>query len=219
MVAGAGKTKLTSTVIDDLCNFLGEKIDNEALAYFYCDRNHETHRIPDFIVRSYVRQLSTTPTGDRIHPVLLDYYKEQKKLGFAAWPPTIQVCTKLLSQLIESYPQTTIILDALDECDNSTRHQLIQIFDDLAIQSAKPVKIFISSRPDNDINYRFRTGPNIAIRATDNRDDIAMYVEERISTCRKDWLDGVDRIPNLQNEIRSVLVEKSQGMLVSPSVN
>jgi hypothetical protein len=47
-IAGAGKTKLVSKVVDDLTSRLDDKSsNNEALAYFYCDRNEEQRRDPE----------------------------------------------------------------------------------------------------------------------------------------------------------------------------
>jgi predicted NACHT family NTPase len=67
-------------------------------------------------------------------------------------------CEAYREQLLESvnlYPKTTIVLDALDECDPKSRRHLVDAIELLLQQSGRPLKVFISSRPDRDIRERF----------------------------------------------------------------
>jgi ankyrin repeat protein len=119
---------------------------------------------------------------------------------------------QLLRQLVEIYPQTTLVLDALDECDPKTRRSLVNLLDDLVQGAGRPVKVFIASRLDQDIKERFEGGPNVAIRAVDNRDDIARYVGAEIAS-RPDWTRKVS--DSLCEEVVQTLSLKSQGMYVA----
>lgn len=107
------------------------------------------------------------------------------------------------------YSQTTVVLDALDECDVKERGLLMATFDSLLRKSSNPVKIFISSRPDVDIKDHFMNLPNVEIRATDNDRDIAKFVDSEI-TKNPRW--GKKIAQDLQNQIVNTLLEKSQGM-------
>lgn len=60
-----------------------------------------------------------------------------------------------LADLFRLYPQITLVVDALDECDKKSRSDFIGILDKLIAESSKPVKILISSRRDRDIERRF----------------------------------------------------------------
>ncbi|KZL79783.1 hypothetical protein CI238_02047 [Colletotrichum incanum] len=73
------------------------------------------------------------------------------------------------------YPRSTILLDALDECNKNTREVLMETFDMLLEGSSRRVKIFVSSRRDVDILKHFETRPAIQVYATDNGDDIAKF--------------------------------------------
>jgi hypothetical protein len=64
--AGAGKMKLVSRVVDRLIDELEPTQNDEAVAYFYCDRNQRDQQDPARFLRSYVRQLCTTRGGDAI---------------------------------------------------------------------------------------------------------------------------------------------------------
>lgn len=210
LTAGAGKTKLASTVVDDILRALDGQRNDEALAYFYCDRNQMDRRDPVSVLRSAVRQLSTTRTGDAIQPSLAQLYQQKRQTGFASGILDMKECVDLLLQYVNIYPQTTLILDALDECDPRTRKRLIIALDDILARSSKPIKIFISSRPDEDIKYRFETGPNVDIQATDNQNDIIKFVAAKID--EDDKIRRNKLSSDLKEGIVNTLSHKSQGM-------
>src|SRR5689334_11737855 len=78
--AGAGKTKLVSRVIDHVSN----DPRDQALAYFYCNHNESTRRDPKNILRSFVKQLSISPSTGTVHNALLEIYEKKKRAGFAS---------------------------------------------------------------------------------------------------------------------------------------
>lgn len=123
-LAGAGKTKLVSTVIDDLLPRYSD-LSNKALVCFYCDRNVADFRTVESIMNSIIRQLATSITGDPIlHPVL-ELYQEKEKNAFILGKPTFEESVKALLDLLPSHQQITIIVDALDECEQQTRGKLV----------------------------------------------------------------------------------------------
>lgn len=114
-----------------------------------------------------------------IQPSIVELYKEEKSKGFASGTLDIEESRRILLQQVQSCPQITLVVDALDECNKQTREQLVDILGMLVDQSPNLVKIFISSRPDQDITHRFEGGPNMEIKATDNRDDITKFVADK----------------------------------------
>lgn len=114
----------------------------------------------------------------------------------------------MLRELIETYPRTTIVLDALDECEKDCRHELMDLFDDILGHASRPVKLIIASRPDVDIKEHFLKRAFINIRATDNRDDIGKYIHAEVQKHHR-WSKLNE---GLRTEIESVLLEKSDGM-------
>jgi hypothetical protein len=174
-----------------LLGSLKQHPNDEALAYFYCDRNESARQDPELILSSFVRQLSVSRSSDAIQHSLVQLYRRKRKTGFASGKLKIEESRDVLLQLVGIYPQTTLVLDALDECRKETRAQLVDILDMLVTQSLKPVKIFISSRPDRDIKHRFECGPNVNIKATDNRDDIAKFVDDKLSNSPEHWRNSI----------------------------
>jgi hypothetical protein len=193
-----------------LLRSFGQHSNDEALAYFYCDRNESARRDPELILSCFARQLSMSQNNDAIQDSVVQLYFQKQKKGFASGKLKIEESRDILLQLTRIYPQTTLILDALDECHEDTRTQLVDILDTLVTQSPKPLKIFISSRPDQDIKDRFGYGPNVDIKATDNRDDIAKFVDDKLNNSPGYWQTKID--PDLKREIHKTLVEKSEGM-------
>ena len=211
--AGAGKTKLVSTVVGSLQRDLNEKPQGEALAYFYCDRNQADRQSPEQVMRSFVRQLSTPRDSDMIPSCIDRYYTGKEKSGFAASNLTFQESCSLVRELVTMYTKVTLVLDALDECDRSTRHHLIREIDNLISGSTSCViKVFISSRPDRDIQHRFQVGPNVCISATDNAEDIKKFIVHTIDNSPQYWLAMVTSAPGVREEIVSTLHEKADGM-------
>ena len=206
MIAGSGKTYLTSRVIDEIQDALQCNPNHEGLAYFYCNRNETERQAPLSVLRSFVRQLSTTASDDdSIHKNLRQLYIQTR---LKASELGMNSCKDLLLEFTNLYPKTTLILDASDECDSRKRSILLETFDYILDHALRPVKIFISSRPDGDIKERFKGRANIQIQATDNHDDIATFVQSEITKHRR-W-KKISR--ELQKEIVETLQERSQGM-------
>jgi ankyrin repeat domain-containing protein 50 len=206
MIAGTGKTYLTSRVIDDIRDVLENNPNHEGLAFFYCNRNETERQNPLSVLRSFLRQLSTIASDHDSMQKNLRQLHIQTRLK--ASKLSMDFCRDLLLEFINLYPKTTLVLDALDECDKRKRGALIETFDYFLDHALRPVKIFISSRPDGDIKERFKGRANIEIQATDNHDDIATFVESEITKHRR-W----EKIsPGLQEEIVETLRTRSHGM-------
>ncbi len=209
MAAGAGKTKVVSRVVDDISQQLKSQPNNEGFAYFYFNRNDATRQKPSGALCSFVRQLALSADGEAVQHALMQLYRENRKRALAVDRLHDNDAEKLLRQFVDVYPQTTLVLDALDECDAAARVHFVDMLDGLTRAASKPVKIFISSRQDRDIVERFDGGPNVAITATDNADDIAKYVEAELAR-QPQWTKKFSKA--LRDDIVRILCEKSQGM-------
>jgi hypothetical protein len=207
ILVGTGKTFLTSKVIDHVEVAIESSPDREGLAYFYFNRHEDKRKEPDHAVRSWVRQLAATARTPVKIPGL---QKGQKQIGKTDRDPALRFddWKIYLLDLVDSYPRTTLILDALDECDNSLRSQLIEVIKFLYSHSKSPLRLFVSSRSDGDIKDSFQSGLGIVIRAEDNQEDIRIFVNKEITAHRR-W--GRMSLP-LRDHILQVLTEHSNGM-------
>lgn len=125
-------------------------------AFFYCARNTaEPERAkPDAIMSALLRQLASSQSDMPIKKAVVKEYEARKDLaekdGSALKKLTVEDCTRLIVELANSHP-LTIILDALDECEEDTRYELLEAFDEIISTSREVVKILVSSRDDVDI--------------------------------------------------------------------
>lgn len=125
-------------------------------AFFYCARSTaEPERAkPAEIMGALLRQLaSSKPDLPVKEPVAKEYEARRQKAeedSSALKKLTVQDCTRLIIELTKDHP-ATIIVDALDECEENTRYELLEAFDEVIRNSAEVVKVFVSSRDDIDI--------------------------------------------------------------------
>ncbi|KAJ4134009.1 hypothetical protein NW765_008037 [Fusarium oxysporum] len=197
---GAGKTFLISRVVD---YSIGKAETSEALAFSIA---RGTNRIEEILrissaasFASYLVQ-SRTLKGGTIHVAVKDLPNRLALNGTTFDVPT---CENLIGKLIESYSKTTIILDALDECDRNTREELMGVLSSLANGSSK-FRVFISSRHDEDILRHFRGTPFMEMEVTDNEEDISCYVDDRLFQDSR-W---AHLSPELREEVKQCFTKK-----------
>lgn len=193
-------------MIDHIKGNLEQSPNDEGFAFFYCNRNETDRTKPLSVLQSYVRQLSTNFKYPlHIQKSLISRCEEARlngsNLDFAS-------CQGALLNSLNLYPKTTLVLDALDECDPSSRNDLMKALDSLLHDAKMPIKIFIASRPDEDIRNRFSSRPNIVIEKRDNQDDIEKYINQRLP----ELAESNSALLQLQNKITRILVDRCQGM-------
>ena len=137
-------------------------------------------------------------------------YNQKRQTGFASRKLKWKELQTVLAELFQIYPQVTLVVDALDECKKETRLTFMDVLDTLIADSSKPIKILISSRRDRDIQRHFEDGPNLSIRAIDNRDDITMFVNREITASEKFWPFEISS--ELKELVCKTLVDRSEGM-------
>ncbi|KAI8715924.1 hypothetical protein NCS52_01101400 [Fusarium sp. LHS14.1] len=207
--AGSGKTFITSRVIDLVANNLESKLNHEGFAFFYCNRTEPARRQALSVLCSFIRQLSSPKCmSSHLHPKLRQLYIDSQLRG-AGW--TLDLCKQYLVDLFNFYPHTTVILDALDECEVEERRLLLNIFDWATKSSSQPVKIFVSSRPEADIRQQLISLPNLEISAKNNNDDIAKFIKESADSPGP-WSLALEKNKALKEEIVQTLIGKSDGM-------
>ncbi|KAL7931999.1 hypothetical protein V8C35DRAFT_308211 [Trichoderma chlorosporum] len=205
---GTGKSYLTSKVIDRYRFDNKEKIEHgEGFAYFYCNRSDPVRRNSKSIYQSYIRQLARInlyPAG--IHKSIFALYRtakeEQRGLSNGE-------CKAALSELITSYPRTTLILDALDECEPEIRHELILDLRGLVRDANRQVKVYIASRREPDIERSLGSENLVEIGTADNKNDIEKYIEQEMRRLGGSW-ESVSQ--GVRDEVKRSITDQSDGM-------
>jgi hypothetical protein len=147
-------------------------------AFFYCSRNtaEPTRSDPKVILASLARQLSNIEPEQPLLQPAIQIYKKKEAQGFASGSLKIEESRDLIVQLTEYSPLTTIIIDALDECNPEKRADLLEALEVILSDSKNIVKIFISSRNDQDIVFHLKHHPNLEISSDKNSNDIKYFV-------------------------------------------
>lgn len=111
----------------------------------------------------------------------------------------------LLIELCAGFSHSTLIIDALDECNSETRGRLFDILQNVVSESKTTrVKAFVTSRDDADLRKKFPDSPNVYIQERDNSSDFNSYIKAEIEACivEKKLLDG-----NISSELRDRVID------------
>ena len=204
-----------SLVVDDALEAFRNR-QSPPPAYFYCSRNPgEAGRSdPGAILGSIARQLSCLGPGlPLLHPTVAAYTAHEEE-AFAAESLRLQESRNLILQLTEHYPTVTIVIDALDECNPATRKDLLDVIEFILRESSSLVKVFVSSRDDQDIVHKLQKYPNLEISSDRNSSDIVKFVESETRSLikRGELLTGSERKEELQQMIIYKVVSGAGGM-------
>ena len=112
-IPGAGKTILTSIVVDNLCN----RFHNDAtvgIAYVYCNFRRKDEQKIDALLANLLQQLAQSQVS--LPGSVKDLYDRHKEKQTR---PSSDEISRALQSTAGSYSRVFIIVDALDECQVS----------------------------------------------------------------------------------------------------
>lgn len=142
---------------------------------------------------------------DRVPEWLFDAARhEEDPLSYA----TIDNLTKVAS----FYERTYIVIDGLDECQESKRRPVLELISTLR-ESTKVFKIFVTSRKHSDITRYFdREGVlQVTTDAEHTTNDINLLIRQKTEALRQSQALLV-RNNKLFEELVSTLIQKADGM-------
>ncbi|KAL7266497.1 hypothetical protein RUND412_010956, partial [Rhizina undulata] len=122
--------------------------------------------------------------------------------------------TELISKLSSAFEQIVIVVDALDECNKETRCGLLEALRGLR-SSTESLKIFITSRNDDDIHIELENESDVYIQSSDNSRDIELFVVTEVEKyiSKKRLLRG-NVLPELKQTIIGTLINGADGMFL-----
>ncbi|KAL0631453.1 hypothetical protein Q9L58_009685 [Maublancomyces gigas] len=161
-------------------------------------------------MQAIVKQLSVALLASGLPKPVVAKYDERLKSGHAAGPLAFQESNLLLISLLDIFPRTTIIIDALDESDPMERGRLLEALTAIMHSSTSVVKIFSSSRDDIDIKLKLEKVPNLYIEAQDNGEDIKRFIDREMKSTKNRRLCSLP--DELKKDIISTLTKKGNEM-------
>jgi Cdc6-like AAA superfamily ATPase len=201
-IPGAGKTMITSIVVDHL--FKRFRNDSEiGIAFLYCNfRQQQDQRLIDLFL-SLLKQFSQRQP---LFPECVTrLYKDHERKRTR---PSFHEISDALYSVIANCSRVFIIIDALDECSTTDR-VLPQFMEELfSLRAKTSSSVFATSRPILGVPEEFeRQGSSVLeIRASD--EDMQRYLDghmNQISTF-------VREVPGIEREIKSAIIKAADGM-------
>ena len=173
---GCGKTILSLYMKRYLLDNLAP---SALLCYFFCDNKVETQRDESFVLRSLIFQIASQRRR------LFKYVVRAYNAGGAQIFQQFDALWNLFVQLICNLPSTSVIIDAIDECDGKAHGMISKRI--VGLTSSGPphsVKFFITSRP-SAANYfgiaSLQSSEVIHLRLEEEQDSISRDVKVVIS--------------------------------------
>ncbi|KAF8435913.1 hypothetical protein BGX38DRAFT_1099857, partial [Terfezia claveryi] len=197
-IPGAGKTIISSMVIDHLLSHYGE----QRVAYIYCDYRDKTNQSLDNIMGSILKQhlAITIEIPDAVVKLL---ESQQNNIGKA---DASQMLKFVIPQLAAS--GHFLCIDALDELEPGTRFDLLK-----AIQTEfGNSRIFLTGRHHiaSDVSRILQIPSVDSMQITPNPIDVRAYLSYEIGL---DWERNPDDMnEQLKEEILDGIISKTQGM-------
>ncbi|KFG85892.1 NACHT and Ankyrin domain protein [Metarhizium anisopliae] len=183
---GIGKTMMATFLVRFLkCKI--EKNPSETFIHFFCDDKDQERKTPTAILRSLVWQL-LLQRNELFEHVQPDFEKYEESRTFESLFNDVYALRRILKNMLldERSDKVFVLIDALDECEASTRKDLlswIQIISQLspAGDSGK-IKILLTCRPHiNDIEDELQdVGTQLQMGSAEINHDLAKYIDDRV---------------------------------------
>jgi hypothetical protein len=205
-IPGCGKTILSSTITEDII-FYCTNDPGKVVAYFYFDFTDADKQKPQLMVRSLISQLSEQCTT---MPLALEALYSSSDKGNRQ--PSLDALMNVLQQMLQEFPQSYLILDALDEC--ADRPELLSILEQMARWQLEELRVLVTSQQLGDIKSSLEDIVNreriICLESQLVDKDIQAYVRQRLSDDKglKKWQKDAE----IRREIETTLIKGSCGM-------
>ncbi|KAH7176210.1 hypothetical protein EDB81DRAFT_33562, partial [Dactylonectria macrodidyma] len=201
-IPGAGKTILTSIVINDLHKRCQDGVCI-GVAYLYCSFRRRDEQKADNLLASLLKQLSQErPSLPHSVKALYDQHKSKRTR------PSFDEISRTLQSVVAKYPRVFFIIDALDECQTSNDCRTRFLTEIFKVQAKSEANIFATSRSIPEITEIFEGSILREIRASE--DDVRRYLNSHISRLPS----FVSCNEGLQEEIEASIVQSVQGMFL-----
>ncbi|KAJ7278171.1 ankyrin repeat domain-containing protein [Mycena rebaudengoi] len=197
---GAGKTVLSSTIVD----YLRDKYpSNVGIACAYLNHKEKVLQSPENILAGLWRQLifgRPILSGSPAHTL---YHKHHEK----GTRPSVDEMHTLLSSEVAGYSKVYFVIDALDEYPEHQRHILLKHLAELMPK----VNLLLTSRPHITPEMFFPNTSALKIRATE--EDICRYLDAQIQNSFR-LSKYVQSRPELRQEIENKIIGNVDGMFL-----
>ncbi len=197
-IPGAGKTVLTSIIIDHLVKFF--ETENVGVAWIYLNYREKDLQTIENIFASLLRQL--IQQGGSVTEAMITSIGVSWREG----KPSLAAYKNMLQKALQQYSKTIIVIDALDESrSQDLRKDLVS-----ELRNLRPtISLLITSRPLRDIHDILGDARQIEILA--RSEDVKKYLDSKMQA-NENLRKLVDADPAVQKVIEKLLTRSDDGM-------
>lgn len=201
-IPGAGKTMITSIVVDHLCDTFQNEADI-GIAYLYCNYRRKEEQNPEYLLLSLIKQLvQELPSVPEKVKSLYEHHKYKRTR------PSFDEISTVLQSVVVNYSRVFIIIDALDECHDSDGYRRKVLSEIFSLQNKSEANLFATSRFIPEITKQFEGSIFLEILASD--EDVERYLDGKMPQLRP----FISRNLALQEEIKTKIINAVDGMYV-----
>jgi hypothetical protein len=199
---GTGKSFLAANVLEHVTS--QRALDEDVgIAFVYYDYQAAGQQTRNHVVRAMLKQLCRTLKLSPEH--LLDAKRKALPVGSA----------EDLKAVAGTYREVFVVVDALDECKEDDRPEIISVFREI-LQFLPVVKVFVTSRPEPDISRFMEDAgtPTLKVDASFMAPDIKKFVADEVRDLRlgRDGVHLYIKSDDLAEEVVRTLTERADGM-------
>ena len=169
--------------------------------FMYIKYNEPDQRI-DNIFASFLKQLAQE--CDYIPASLVKLYDHHQDRNTS---PTLNEVVETLASTLDGYTKVYCVIDALDECNEELRWDLIEKLD----QYLPKLRILITSRFLDSIADELSTYERFEVKA--NKADIELFIDHQIKRNRN-LRKLVGKSPTLRDDIKRGVIKTAEDMYV-----
>ena len=196
-IPGAGKTIIAAIAIDHLLKLA--QSSSHGVAYVYCNYKAQEEQDASSLLAAILKQL----VQGRLSTVEHIEWLHQKHASQGT-KPSLDEIYNTLRDVLAHYPTVHVVIDALDECQDGTRHQFLAKLRDL--HAGRDVRLMVTARSIPDIEDAFRGALRLEVQASE--EDVKRFVAGQIYRLPR----CIQRDPALQNLVQEKIVDAVDGM-------
>lgn len=201
-IPGAGKTMMSSIVVQYLEDELSNK-SNIGVSFLYCNYGQHQEQKAEDLLLSILKQLTERQSG--IPADIKSLYERHRTRKTR---PSLDGIVKVLHSAIQSYSRVYMVIDALDEYQDSIADRKRFLSELFKLQANTEINLFATSRFIPDITEEFRRSVWLEIRAS--TEDVRRYLYGHMSQLTPCVITSQD----LQEEITAAIINAVDGMYV-----
>ena len=151
-----------------------------------------------------IAQLATQSEG--AYTEALAFYRKHNRKDQMRAPPVEEDFVKFLSTILHHFPQTTIVIDGIEECSPpSSKQKILRALVNTAHMSSSKLRLLVVARAEPDLENDLKSFESVSIAAMSS--DLKLYVATHLSKIKTKSMQ-------LREEIVTTLTNQANGMWV-----